>query len=136
MPRRLTKQKAIELHRDMWNWIAEQYENDSTEEAYDLKTQYCRQHGFYHLEHECFCCEYDDQAGVETDEYCKYCPLLWGTETETTSYYCECDNTGLWSKICKGTVYKTLNIGRQEVIRLAKQIANLPERPNIKGDIL
>lgn len=136
MSKQLTKQKAIEEHRKMWNWIAEQYENGSMESAYDLKERYCRTHGYYHMEHECFCCEYDKQVGTKEDDYCKYCPLIWGTEKETTSYYCECYNTGLWSRIWEGTVYKTMNIGRDEAVKLAKQIANLPERPNKQGDIL
>lgn len=41
---KLTKKRAIEEHRKMWNWIAEQYENEtdiSSDEAFRvLKEHY------------------------------------------------------------------------------------------------
>ena len=132
----LTKQKAIEEHRKMWNWIAEQYENGSTEEAYMLKEQYCRDHGYFIISNECFCCEYDNQVANNVCDGCKYCPLLWGTESKTSDFFCEYKDTGLWTRMWQLTRYGSTILEHIEAAKIARQIANLPERPDKQGDIL
>ena len=104
----LTKERAIEEHRKMWNWIAEQYENVSEVliELHNidrLKNYYIKENHSeledYEIDYNCFCCEYDDQF----DGDCLHCPLEWG------GAYSSRDDFVLCGKI-------------------ARKIANLPER--------
>ena len=125
----LTKSDAIQGHREMWNWIAEQCEQGATERAW-LKIKYCKDHKV-DLAHNCFCCDY----GLDGDEYnvCfnKFCPLVWPGEDKFKSDGYACEGTwnegddestmGLWLK-WKRTV------DPHEAAEIARQIANLPER--------
>ena len=55
---KLTKQKAIEEHRKMWNWIADQYEKGCVTDIHALKSEYMGETGLEgRLLHNCFCCE-------------------------------------------------------------------------------
>lgn len=38
----LSKEEAIRKHREMWNWIAEQYENGATVPVYRLKQDFIK----------------------------------------------------------------------------------------------
>lgn len=124
----LTKEKAIEEHRKMWNWIANELLKPETQthnlSVYDLKTKYCNKHGVNIL-HNCWCCEYDYQFA---DDTCMNCPLIWGTESELEDYFCEGDMDktieGLWSIADEHS-----NHGEYEgASKLARQIANLLEK--------
>lgn len=139
---KLTKQKAIEEHRKLWNWIADQFESGVKDTAFNLKAEYCHSHfKGIDINNHCFCCEYATQVNIEVTENnyedCKFCPLVWGTENKLDSYCCEnhYDNSlarGLWTLVGKYS-----NLGEYtDAARIAREIANLPERPNESFDIL
>ena len=73
----LTKEQAIQEHRKMWNWIADQYEKRTdllkiTENVEDLKAFYIDAvFSDEMIEGDCFCCEYDKKFGG----LCDYCPI-------------------------------------------------------------
>lgn len=144
----LTKEQAIQGHRDMWNWIAEQKENGSIYTVSHLKYEWCENHNIK-LYNNCFCCEYATQEvlghpieKVEEEpiiydcNFCKCCPIIWGTEENVKSFYCESGlnftaqvrgskivvlkNTGLglWSIANKYT-------NEIECAKICRQIANL-----------
>lgn len=124
----LTKEKAIEEHRKMWNWIADELEKPETrnqkETVHDLKVRY-RNANDLNLRNDCWCCEYDDQFA---DDPCMNCPLLWGTEDMADGYYCEYEThpniDGLWwhaNQLSSDGEYDGASI-------VARQVANLPEK--------
>lgn len=136
----LTKEKAIKWHRKMWNWIADFLE-DNDEYVWELKEKFLKMHGFNDVKHECFCCEYANQQAEKEYEiketrtkmchYCPYCPLQWGTENNANDYFCEngiqteiekFKSVGLWTIILIG------NLNHKENAKIARKIANLPEK--------
>ena len=158
----LTKEQAITEHRKMWNWIADRLEeaeklkNDGNlkspdlYDVYKLKRKYVENYGSYIL-CSCFCCEYDKQQYCTDDDErmdCKYCPLLWGTENEMDSFFCEggTDMSDFKRKyyIVFFTTFETMGLWGmanrlsgcnkyKEAAEIARQIANLPEKPDKKG---
>ena len=112
---KLTKQQAIEGHRKMWNWIADEIERQKSECCIPLLKQcYCYKNKLTLIE-DCFCCEYNNHYIK-----CQKCPLDW-IETshcysEEKSLYCRI----VWSKSWK------------EQADLSRQIANLPEKEDVE----
>lgn len=140
---RLTKQQAVEEHRKMWNWIADQLETgQNIKDVASLKEKYCMSNDF-HITHNCFCCEYNKRFNSIYD--CDYCPLIWGTESKVNDYYCELglkayeyniknddEEACLWiiaDNYAESGEYK-------KAAEYARKIANLSERPNYEKDIL
>lgn len=136
----LTKAKAIKSHRDMWNWIADQLEKPNNRKTVEeLKIQYCDMHEVA-PRHLCFCCAYANQIAKKYDpidkEECIYCPLIW--DSNMKEYMCEdkeekYDNMGSWMRASDLSRIKSF---RTEAALIARQIANLPERPDKFYDIL
>lgn len=128
---KLTKQKAIEEHRKMWNWIADELLNPETQKqncnVHTLKQKYCKENDLELFE-ACWCCEYDTQFINERNSErmrCKNCPLTWGTECETDNFYCERgEDGGLWWNAHQ----LAINGEYEGASELARQIANLPEK--------
>lgn len=160
--KKLTKEQAITEHRKMWNWIADQLEeaeklkNDGNlkssdlYDVYKLKRKYVENYGSYIL-CSCFCCEYEYQQQVRMGdnhkEDCVFCPLLWGTEDKVNTSFCErgmdiadfkrkydidfltsLKTTGLWEMANKLSAYHKY----KEAAKIARQIANLPEKKGIE----
>ena len=130
---KLTKEQAIEEHRKMWNWIADQYEEGCTADVYALKEEYMQKGELEgHILHNCFCCEYATQSieaeGESRFLKCSKCPVIWGTEMFDILFPCEHYNSKyqlLKSESCK---LDKLNVNSELCVRLAREIANLPER--------
>lgn len=126
----LTKERAIEEHRKMWNWIADQYEKVSDvllkyHYIDALKEYYIRTNlpNLGSIASNCFCCEYDEQY----EGICENCPLEWGGE------YIGClhlDNgdAGLYELIDMLTDEDSCKNDFLLCGKIARQIANLPER--------
>ena len=114
----LTREEAISKHRKMWNWIADRIEEEKEYQDINyLKKEYCDIKGFHCETNNCFCCEY-------TNINCSLCPIEWGSEVEylmCLDQYKEYDNEGLYLLCCDEK-------DREEQAKLARQIANLPER--------
>lgn len=117
----LTREEAISKHRKMWNWIADRIEEEKEyQDIGDLKIEYCDREGFDDIENNCFCCEY-------TQVNCGSCPIEW--HSHLYEYMCEQkdeedDDKGLYLLCCDESDWR-------EHAKLARQIANLPERENV-----
>lgn len=119
----LTKEKSIELHRQLWNYIADETLNQkrciSKEEAFEhfgwpLRT--CAM---------CWCCEYSFNITGLSVDCCANCPILWGNENQLSSLRCvQCN--GMFAKWIDA--FRSYN--HVEASKLAKLIAELPENPN------
>ena len=126
----LTKKKTIEEHRKMWNWIADQVEHKTSGFLiYTLKKEYLRGTEYdKELIANCFLCEY---SGICSDS-CRHCPVIPDHDGKGCL-------AGLYDDACEA-VALCYNNGtkknRQYAAELCRKIANLPERPDIQGDIL
>ena len=105
----LTREEAIENHRKMWNWIAdESIRQGQTVSVYEyfeeMEIPYDERPESWHL------CEY-------ANDICCCCPINWGNDGS-----CLGDESLFtkWRK-CDDSDY-------EEAARLAREIANLPER--------
>lgn len=105
----MTKQEAIENHRAMWNWIADQIEQrKQAQNITELKYYYIHYISEEYALYDCFCCEYDYEHGFN---FCTHCPLVWPDG--------KCG-------VLFGTCYACSDYMGQAMF--ARQIANLPER--------
>ena len=118
---KLTREEAVSWHRKMWNWIADRIEEEKDyQDINNLKEEYCYREGFYCVISDCFCCEY-------ASFNCNFCPIEWGGGLKYSmclDQYKEKDNKGLYSLCCDEKDWK-------EQAKLARQIANLPERQDL-----
>ena len=73
---KLTKEKAIELHRQMWTDMQRELGNCPTRyQRAKYKEKWCKEHyPDYNIAGNCFLCEYTFR-GLNTD--CKKCPIVW-----------------------------------------------------------
>ena len=138
----LTREEAIRRHRLVWNWIA-----DETEKTGELIT---KKDAFKHFGWNisdafslCWCCEWvyrNRKSDVDLDiqaSFCSYCPLNWSNgEKKILKATC--------SKIMTNDGYVNDGLYEQwffkaykeedhaEASRLARIIANLPEKKEVK----
>ncbi len=119
----LTRKQAIAEHREMWRWIAEQYENKQNMDCLSpcrLKEKYLEMRGYskFSLICCCFLCEYTKV--FECDERCHKCPLDWGTSQDCLGNFA---NKGLYRRILDSYHYDY-----DLCAEIARQIAELPEK--------
>lgn len=76
----ISREEAIRKHREMWNWIAEQYKNGVTVPVDRLKAKFVKEH--YpndDPDSKCYCCEYAGETlnpVYGSPKYnCEKCPL-------------------------------------------------------------
>lgn len=138
----LTKKQAIEEHRKMWNWIAEQIKIQPLKKLFsllnynwivlisDLKCCYLydvKKQVFDGLDNNCFCCEYarneSDYVYYDTD-ICRHCPIVWSGSDKTC-----CGVFGEYRELILLNGYSDEN--RRKAYKLALKIANLPEREGV-----
>lgn len=127
----LTKEQAVQEHRKMWNWIANQYEHktDILEQYYSIEsikeyyiTQYFPKEK---IECDCFCCEYDRRYG----SFCNACPIEWSSKLNLNKCFDKSSTElNLYGKLYHMTCAFSCKSDSQELARIARQIANLPER--------
>lgn len=67
----LTREKALELHLQMWSDMQDEYgDNPDAEEREGFKIDWCkRKFPGVHIRHNCFLCEFAER--------CKFCPIDW-----------------------------------------------------------
>ena len=123
--KKLTKQEAIENHRKMWNWIADETERQTMIVG---QGRYFDTFGIEDVpESACYCCEYNRQCSEELENQyrCDFCPVDWGENRSTCSnLYNEQGRLvgdGLFEHWRCTTDWS-------EAAELAREIANLPER--------
>lgn len=113
---KLTKDEAIRLHREMWDWLSE----NPDKEKVDCPTieKWLEDNEDY-PDSDCFCCEYNLVQTYEYEEEgCAHCPLKW--PSKETAFQCE-RNSGLY----KRWAYSDDPLERAA---LAAQIRDLPVR--------
>jgi hypothetical protein len=112
----MTKKEAVEHHRKMWRWIAE---DTVIRKDKVFKSEYLTTTDSNYLLNDCFCCEYVSQF---TNDNCIICPIVWPGGS------C-CGKTGLYTKFVNAKSLKQ----RAEIARI---ISELPERETNKFDIV
>jgi len=119
---KLTKEQAIEEHRKMWNWIADNVENMQVTKVDYIKKYYMKviRRIRVNIERDCFCCEYAKQQSPLQENICDYCPLDCNSK----------ENNHIISEDLFDYFYsKCVSTGRYiQASNIARQIANLPER--------
>lgn len=130
----ISKEKALDFHREMWMWIAEQYHNHSYKTVDELMEEFGEKNGTSIINP---CCSYNsEEIGFNKiyydKHYCCKCPIVWGTEDKCQAWFCDyeydydewTEADGLIAQIrfftCRGRFETTSD--------LAITIANLPER--------
>lgn len=109
-----SKEWYVQKHREMWNWIADQIENEKRVSDIDaLKSKWCSEHNISAY-NDCLACEYN------TEGYCRTgCLFTWGECFPfvhcVAGYYGECYRCKDWL----------------EQAELARKIANLPVREDV-----
>ena len=126
----LTKEKAIELHRKLWNYIADESEKQgriiSKKEAFE-------HFGWKYVRNWCWCCRYTENKTWKINPeiviygslLCSsYCPLIWPQD----AFKCLSVDSPFvkWSKIENLSIKDWYDL--QDAIKYAREIANLPER--------
>lgn len=128
--------RVIQNHREMWNWIADAYENGATIPVQYLKLEYLHMIGNSGISGHCFLCDYagpsDSRCNYSFD--CTKCLLDWGTPSNSsvTEGFCVdklyyADEEGLYGQLLTLT-YVNNTYCCEDAAKLARQIANLPER--------
>lgn len=148
MPK-LTREQAIEEHRKMWNWIADEIEKSEGSKSlrglFYIKRKYLHQFegtDFYDIYYDCFLCEYceytlypNNSPSKYTDIKCddgKLCPLKWKNGCCITSEYAYFHN--LFDKLLELNEPLSITLIRKKekithkCVELARKIANLPEK--------
>lgn len=118
----MTKQEAINKHRQMWRWIA-----DKTKERHKAvdKMDYFDENKLIgdRPKHLCWCCEYASSVNKDFHYMCDKCPIEWKIDESSRIAPC-CDRWSeynVWDEsVLKGDWRKAA--------RWAKIIAELPER--------
>lgn len=121
---RLTREEIIDGHRKMWNWIADKIEETKcVQDIIGLKDRYCGQN-YLLLRSNCFCCEYSLNTENVYIKGCDKCLIDWGSNNglcKCMDKYEEDDRLGLYVKCIEKNCW-------EEQAKLARKIANLPER--------
>lgn len=124
----LTKEQALEEHRKMWNWIADQYENGRVEDIRGMKQEYIEETEYRELIlHNCFCCEYAVQKR-SGDYRCIDCPVTWETEVYRKFFPCEHFLSAYQKLKDESCKFDKCDVDSELCARFAREIANLPER--------
>lgn len=109
----MTKQQAIEEHRKMWNWIADNTLELGVKVPKSLYFKANLYPAFDIPKNLCFCCEYAYEVEYEGLS-CHICPIQWEND------FCLC---------CGSAFFKWSNeMNYKKAAKLARKIANLPER--------
>ena len=113
---KITKKRAIKLHRELWSWLSEHPKAEKSEWPGWKKNGGTE----LEIEHYCFCCEYVKQFVnyYEEDLNCKLCPVKWPDES------CQAPFISKKMYLFDKWHYAYMD----EKIEFAKQISKLPER--------
>lgn len=111
---KLTREKALELHRKMWTDMQRELGDCPTAcQRVIYKERWCENYGYKGICNDCFLCEYT--AGLDIS--CDDCPIDWGSLSTNE------DET-----ICMGRYDGFGGIGFIHSTALISEILALPER--------
>lgn len=133
-----SKEETIKRHREMWNWIADQVESgeidlNTFDDIHELKIkaiQTLHSEDENNIRNDCYLCDYASRqlyyyfitpnsiCGVRDRCFCYYCPL--GHDKNPNPSKCL---NGLYGDVCDFFCFEKFD----EFIKLAREIANLPE---------
>lgn len=143
----LTKEKALELHRKMWNYIADEGER---QERIISKKEAFGHFGWPTVTNLCWCCKYAYEYAIEKygfakairmdqEDLCTKCAIKWNSTA--SAYMCQSSNDKELDLAYRDLRY--IGTGLYDLWReafddgdwkktayYAKQIAELPENPN------
>lgn len=131
----ISREEAIRKHREMWNWIAEQYENGSNVQVNHLKAKFVKKKHYPNdnPDSKSYCCEYAGRVlnpKIGGSRYnCERCPLEWSSiccELMCLHKNNELDSDGLYEQCMYQSRPYIANYKKAAII--AREIANLPER--------
>lgn len=135
-PAELTRKEAVQKHKDMWTWLAEQnqliVENGNDRVAVS-KRDYFRPHGVPRKElpeNYCYACQYaQNQADKANDtDKCRYCPIDWTDNGRYENRRCVSRKAPKQSLYGRFETANLIDGDVAECARVAEIIANLPER--------
>lgn len=77
----LTRERALELHREMWTDMQNVFGNDPDgKDRESYKAWWCYERGFGNIKNYCFLCEYSHD---KSPWFCHHCPVKWPTQYGT-----------------------------------------------------
>lgn len=94
---KLTKEQALELHRQMWGDMQNELgDNPSHDEREKFKESWCKAHLGFEIENNCVLCEFTHQLPRRYHEIdCYKCPIDWKSSQDWIA--CEGDGV-IWYK--------------------------------------
>lgn len=133
----ITREEAIRKHREMWNWIAEQYECGHGTTVHILKKNFIKK--YYPGDNpyaNCYCCECSteiseiDGKSLSLKCNCDMCPLEWPSDYHDLMCCYKRRNYkeeihGLYKQIL---YYSSQVMDYKKAATIAREIAKLPER--------
>lgn len=80
MKKELTRETALNLHRQMWTDMLLKLGNNPDGLARTMfKRDWLQIHGYKDVECNCFLCEYDFQQRRIGEDWCEFCPIDWSS---------------------------------------------------------
>jgi len=113
MKEKLTRERALELHRKMWTDMQTKLgDTPSFRDRNKFKRNWCKEHGFEDVDCSCFLCEYSEQNGL----WCGgECLIDWSPLADDPNEFTRCTD----EYIDGGEIYEVAPIS---------EILALPER--------
>lgn len=135
----ITKRQAIEEHRKMWNWIADETKKqkkciDKIDYIMHAQLDRLKDYQLLQTREHCFCCvynrnEYNKKSNPEKFD-CTNCPIDWNSKTK--SYMCEHTDIDNWDGLYSKWSEAWDNNDYRAASEIARKIANLPEKGDMK----
>lgn len=124
---KLTKQEAIQHHREMWKWIADKTRDCKKAITKDDYLTMIGRPDFIYCD--CYCCEYVMQNTIdfEVDKDCSLCPLQWPSTSDSLKCLYK-TNDGTHGGLYDCWFIAVMSNDWFNAALLADEIANLPER--------
>lgn len=124
MKERLTRETALNLHRQMWTDMLLKLGNNFTGSLArrKFKQDWIQAHNYEDVECDCFLCEYDNQQKSIYDEPCKFCPIDWSSLSAKEDACCGDQYTNSKNSVLYESIWTCAPIN---------EILNLPEKEGV-----
>lgn len=122
MKEKLTRERALSLHRQMWIDMFLKLGNNPDGLARTIfKRDWLQAHGYENVECNCFLCEYDFQQRKLGEDFCEFCPIDWSSLSAE-------ENASCGDRYIFGNPGDYRSIWRSAPI---DEILNLPEKEGV-----